>query len=71
MGSQGNLLIVAHTGNQQIVLDSAEPVVRIERLDTLGESRGIGVLKIPQLGSGLIPIVVIVVVVDSSLSDLL
>ena len=74
MSSESDLFFIAHMGNQQIILNGAEPVVRVEGSDTLGEHRGIGVLKVPQLGARpiiLIVVVDVVVVVGSGLSYLL
>src|SRR3954462_1400370 len=77
MGCKGNLIPIVHTGNQQVVFNGAEPVVRIKGLNALGENRWVGVLKIPQLGAGsfiivvIVVVVVVVVFVDGRLGNLL
>src|SRR3954453_16597520 len=63
MGCKGNLLPIVHTGNQLVVFNGAEPFVRIQGLNALGENRWVGVLKIPRLGAVFFTIVVIVIVV--------
>ena len=46
MSGQRDFFLVADTGDQQVVVDGAEPVVRIKWLDTLGKQGWVGVLKI-------------------------
>jgi hypothetical protein len=44
-----HLLVLSNIGYLQIVLDGAEPIVRIERCSALREHKWVGVLKVPQM----------------------
>ena len=63
VSGKGDFFFIANTGDQQVVLDGAEPVIRIKWLDTLGKERWVGVLKVSQLGARFLVIVVVIVVV--------
>jgi hypothetical protein len=70
VGSKQDFFIVSDTGDFQVVLNSAKPIVRVKRFDALGEHRRVGVLEGFELGSWrllAIPGIVVVVVGRSKL----
>jgi hypothetical protein len=71
VGGVENLLILANSGDFQIVFHSAKPVIDIQRLFILGESWRIGVLETPQLGSGFtMPIAIAITIIIPSSMDI-
>jgi hypothetical protein len=74
MGAEKHLLMLSNIGYLQIVLDGAEPVVRIGRCSALREHKWVGVLKVCQAGPWrfltISSFVVIVMVSRGKLCDL-
>jgi hypothetical protein len=74
MGGEQDLLIVADSGNLQVVLDGAKPIIGVEGFSALGEDGWIGALEILQLGAGVsitIPAIIVVGVSGSDLCEVL
>jgi hypothetical protein len=74
MSGKQNLLIIADSGNLQVVLNGAKPIIGVEGFSALGEDRWVGALEILQLGAGVsisIPAIIVVGVTGSKLSEVL
>jgi hypothetical protein len=48
MGGEKNFLMLSHGSDFKVVLDGAEPIIRVEGSGALGQHRWIGVLEIPK-----------------------
>jgi hypothetical protein len=48
MGGEKNFFLLSHGSDFQVVLDGAEPIIRVEGSGTLREHGWVGVLKIPK-----------------------
>jgi hypothetical protein len=72
VSSVEHLFILYNSRILEFAFDGAELVIGIQGFSGLGESRRVGILKIPKLGSGLlIAIATIVVAVGGNLCEVL
>ena len=70
VGGEQHLLIIADSGDLQVVLNGAKPIIGIKGSSALGENRWVGALEIFQLGAWVSISVLAIIVVGVSGSKL-
>jgi hypothetical protein len=48
VSGEKNFLVISYRGDFKVVFNGAEPIIRVEGSDTLGEHGRVGILKVPK-----------------------